>query len=71
MEHDIPVANTILLVEDSPSDAAIKIAASDGTSYSGNIRVAESGLEAIHLLEKLSTTQHTEWQQLILIGLTH
>lgn len=69
MEHDIPVANTILLVEDSPSDAAILIAAFEGTSYSGNIRVAESGLDAIHLLEKLGTTQHAEWPQLILIDL--
>jgi len=40
----------ILLVEDSPTDAAILVAAFEGIGYEGSIQIAQNGIEAIACL---------------------
>lgn len=59
----------ILLVEDSPTDAAILIAAFEEVGYAGELKVAINGLEAIVLLEQLTNSPHPDWPQLILLDL--
>ena len=59
----------ILLVEDSPTDAAILIAAFESTGYAGDIQVVSNGLEAIAHLNTLQTSNHPDWPHLILLDL--
>lgn len=59
----------ILLVEDSPTDAAILVAAFEGVGYTGNIQVAQNGIEAIDYLLDLEAEGPREWPSLILLDL--
>ncbi|MEM9149114.1 MAG: response regulator [Cyanobacteria bacterium P01_F01_bin.3] len=57
----------ILLVEDSPTDAAIMLAAFESIGYADNIRVAQNGIEAIDFL--CGIDEGGEWPSLILLDL--
>lgn len=59
----------ILLVEDSPSDAAILLAAFEDSGYVGKMRVVTNGVEAIRALESTHLDGDTEKPQLILLDL--
>lgn len=67
----------ILLVEDSPTDAAILVAAFEGIGYKGRIQVAQNGIEAINFLCEISDVEgknqegepKEEWPSLILLDL--
>lgn len=59
----------ILLVEDSPTDAAILIAAFESIGYKGNIQIAQTGTEAITALESASTAESNNTPTLILLDL--
>ena len=59
----------ILLVEDSPTDAAIMLAAFKGIGYTGQIKVVQDGVEAIDFLEGLTSACLAELPQLILLDL--
>lgn len=63
------MAVPILLVEDSPSDAAILQAAFEDSGYEGNIQIATNGVEAIQVLEKTGLDNDIEKPQLILLDL--
>lgn len=56
----------ILLVEDSPTDAAIMLAAFKGIGYAGQIQVVQDGVEAINFLGQ---TALVDLPQLILLDL--
>ncbi|MEM8503820.1 MAG: response regulator [Cyanobacteria bacterium P01_D01_bin.1] len=59
----------ILLIEDSPTDAAILVAAFESIGYLGKIEVAKSGLEAINILGTIEATSEQVWPRLILLDL--
>lgn len=59
----------ILLVEDSPTDAAILMAAFESIGYQGDIQVAQNGTEAITLLETRASAESSEYPSLILLDL--
>lgn len=59
---------TILLVEDSPTDAAILSAAFDDVGCQWPIQVAQTGDEALALLQRLDQDSNTH-PQLILLDL--
>jgi len=59
----------ILLVEDSPTDAAIMVAAFEEVGYNGKIQIAQSGLEALDLLGSFGNSDRSQWPQLILLDL--
>lgn len=63
------MAYSILLVDDSPTDAAILVAAFEGIGYTGNIQVATNGIEAVDVLSDISTHNGTSWPDLILLDL--
>ncbi len=63
------MSQSILLVEDSPSDAAIFMAALEDAGYTGRIQVASTGIEAIQALEKVSFDSSFSFPQLILLDL--
>lgn len=58
----------ILLVEDSPTDAAILTAAFKSIGYSGQIRIAQDGVEASNFLKQV-TGDSVRLPQLILLDL--
>lgn len=60
---------SILLIEDSSSDAAIVMAAFEDAGYTGSIQVAYTGVEAIQTLEKISSDSSCSIPQLILLDL--
>lgn len=57
----------ILLVEDSPTDAAIMMAAFKGIGYSGQINLVQDGIDAISFLEQ--AVEQVGFPQLILLDL--
>lgn len=59
----------ILLVDDSPTDAAILVAAFEGIGYEGNIQVAQNGIEAIDILCNIADSEEEAWPSLILLDL--
>lgn len=59
----------ILLIEDSPSDAAILLAAFENIGYAGNIQIATDGIGAIQELENISLDSINKMPQLILLDL--
>ena len=59
----------ILLVEDSPTDAAIMVAAFEEIGYDGSIQIAQSGIEAIGILNDAQKGDRTQWPHLILLDL--
>ena len=64
----------ILLVEDSPTDAAILVAAFEGIGYKGSIHVAQNGIHAIDFLCDIKegsqeSGKNKEWPSLILLDL--
>lgn len=59
---------TILLVEDSPTDAAILVAALDDVGCQWPIQIAQTGDEALALLGKIDSNSHIH-PQLILLDL--
>lgn len=59
----------ILLVEDSPTDAAILVAAFEGIGYKGSIQVAQNGVEAIDILCNIEGDGQKRWPSLILLDL--
>lgn len=59
----------ILLIEDSPTDAAILIAAFESIGYEGSLKVAQNGVEAISTLEKIDQTEAPHYPSLILLDL--
>ena len=61
--------HNILLIDDSPTDAAILVAAFEEIGYAGDILVAQNGVEAIDMLDEISHHNPTEWPQLILLDL--
>ena len=61
--------NHILIIEDSPTDAAILIAAFEGIGYLGTIQVAKTGVEALNMLRILSDQESPAWPDLILLDL--
>ena len=61
--------HNILLIDDSPTDAAILVAAFEEIGYAGSILVAHNGIEAIDILDDISHHNPTEWPQLILLDL--
>ena len=63
------MCRNILIIEDSPTDAAILVAAFESTGYVGNIHVVTDGLEAIIYLKALQTPEHPDWPNLILLDL--
>jgi len=60
---------SILLIEDSPTDAAILIAAFEGVGYAGNIQIAQNGLDALAILDNIEASGQQNWPQLILLDL--
>ena len=63
------MSSHILLIEDSPTDAAILVAAFESIGYQGSIEVAKSGIEAIDILDTIENTTEQVWPQLILLDL--
>lgn len=59
----------ILLIEDSPTDAAILVAAFESIGFAGTISVAKSGIEAVDILDKIGATPDQAWPRLILLDL--
>lgn len=59
----------ILLIEDSPTDAAILVAAFESVGYVGTIEVAKNGTEAVDILTAIENTAERVWPQLILLDL--
>lgn len=59
----------ILLVDDSPTDVAILVAAFEGIGYVGNIQTAQNGIEAIDFLCGIERAGQKEWPSLILLDL--
>ena len=59
----------ILLVEDSPSDAAILLAAFEEIGYNGNIQVVTNGVDAIDVLSDIEEKGQDSWPQMILLDL--
>ncbi|MGD1900586.1 MAG: response regulator [Phormidesmis sp.] len=62
------MSTDILLVEDSPTDAAILVAAFEGIGYIGDIQVASNGIEAINVLGEIGNNQEN-WPQMIILDL--
>lgn len=60
---------SILLVEDSPTDAAILMAAFEEIGYENQIEVANNGLVAIETLEAIAQAPDKEMPKLILLDL--
>ena len=56
----------ILLVEDSPSDAAIMMAAFERVGCSEHIQIVQDGVEAIDFLEQIGIDDEAGLPQLIL-----
>ena len=65
----INMTSDILLIEDSPTDAAIMMAAFEEIGYDGSIQIAKSGVEALQLLDELENHDITQWPRLILLDL--
>ena len=59
----------ILLVEDSPTDAEIILAAFESIGYSGEIQIVHDGTEAIDFLGQATPDNLSELPQLILLDL--
>ena len=59
----------ILLVEDSPTDAAIMKVAFERIGCSGQIQVVQDGVEAIGFLEQIALNEEEGLPQLILLDL--
>ena len=59
----------ILLVEDSPTDAAIMVAAFERVGCSKQIQVVQDGVEAIDLLRQIGLNGKADLPQLILLDL--
>ncbi len=59
----------ILLIEDSPTDAAILMAAFEGVGYKGKIQVVQSGPEAIDALYQVFRQPESVHPRLILLDL--
>ena len=59
----------ILLVEDSPTDATILMAAFRSIGYSGQIHIVQDGVEAITFLEQIVLDDSLNLPQLILLDL--
>lgn len=62
------MASTILLVEDSPTDAAILSAALDDIGCQCSIQIAQTGDDALSLLQQTVSNHHNH-PQLILLDL--
>ncbi len=64
---------SILLVEDSPTDAAILVAAFEEIGYAGDIQVTQNGVSAIDFLCNIGEEKEGEemknWPDLILLDL--
>jgi len=67
--YELTVSTCILLVEDSPTDAAILVAAFESIGYKGTIEVAKSGIEATDILGTIENTAEQVWPKLILLDL--
>lgn len=63
------MAVPILLVEDSPSDAAILVAALEDSGYVGVVQVVTNGVDAIQRLVTADIESDIESPQLILLDL--
>ena len=61
--------SSILLVEDSPTDAAIMMAAFEGVGCAGHIQVVQDGVEAIDFLGQIGLNDEVGLPQLILLDL--
>jgi len=59
----------ILLIEDSPTDAAILLAAFEEIGYGDDVQIAQSGLAAIEILNGIDSGDRIHWPQLILLDL--
>ncbi|MEO0456350.1 MAG: response regulator [Cyanobacteria bacterium P01_A01_bin.114] len=60
---------TVLLVEDSPTDAAIMIAALQGIGCSEKVQVAQDGAEALNFLAEVTGADEATLPRVILLDL--